>query len=144
MARIMEHHAMVGISLREAAEQTGLSKSTLFRAIRAGRLSATRTEDGQFLIDPSELFRVYEPKTQGDAATCVETRTMVHHATVDQMVEMRVRNAQLESEIKVMREMLDEARRHAERWAAQAERLALAAPQPKLPRRSWWPWRRTD
>ena len=53
---------MASLSLREAAEQAGTSKSTIWRAIRAGRLSATRTDDGGFAIDPAELFRVFEPQ----------------------------------------------------------------------------------
>ncbi len=50
---------MATFSLREAAEQAGTSKSTIFRAIKGGRLSAARTDDGGFAIDPAELFRVY-------------------------------------------------------------------------------------
>ena len=52
---------MAVFSLREAAEQAGTSKSTIWRAIRAGRLSATRTDDGGFAIDPAELFRAFPP-----------------------------------------------------------------------------------
>jgi excisionase family DNA binding protein len=131
-------HAMSTLRLSEAAEQVGVSKSTLFRAIRAGRLSATRTDDGLFLIDAAELFRVYPAKGQGVAAAHVEEHAVVHHATVDQIVEARVRTAELEAQVKALREMLDEARKHGEAWRAQAERLALAPPA----RRGWWPWRR--
>lgn len=50
----MEH------TLAEAAKVAGLNKSTLFRAIKAGRLSARRLDDGSYRIDASELARVYE------------------------------------------------------------------------------------
>src|SRR4051812_30687756 len=138
----MEHHAMSTLRLSEAAEQVGVSKSTLFRAIRAGRLSATRTDDGLFFIDASELFRVYPAKGQGVAAAHGEDRAMAHHATVDQMVEARVRTAELEAQVRALREMLDEARKHGEAWREQAQRLALSAPAGKA-ERSWWPWRRS-
>lgn len=46
-------------SITRAAREAGLSKSTISRAIKAGRLSAGRQEDGTYLIDPAELFRVY-------------------------------------------------------------------------------------
>ena len=50
---------MTSLSLREAAEQAGTSKSTIWRAVKSGRLSATRTDDSAFAIDPSEsLSRV--------------------------------------------------------------------------------------
>src|SRR5690349_23737960 len=107
----MEHHAMSTLRLSEAAEQVGVSKSTLFRAIRAGRLSATRTDDGLFLIDAAELFRVYPAKGQPVAETRVDERAVVHHTMVDAVVEARVRNAVLEAQVKALREMLDEARR---------------------------------
>jgi len=49
------------LTLTEAAEQTGKSKSTLTRAIKNGGLSAHRNEHGDYRVEPSELFRVYEP-----------------------------------------------------------------------------------
>ncbi len=107
---------MSTLRLSEAAEQVGVSKSTLFRAIRAGRLSATRADDRLFLIDAAELFRVYPAKRQGVAVAHIEERTVVHHAMADQMVELRVRNAELEAQTRALREMLDEARKHAEAW----------------------------
>jgi hypothetical protein len=39
----------------------GLNKSTVLRAIKAGKVSATRDEHGQWQIDPAELHRVYPP-----------------------------------------------------------------------------------
>src|SRR3954447_24895228 len=50
------------LSLRSAAVQAGVSKTTIVRAIRAGRLSAPRNDDGGYAIDPAELFRVYPPE----------------------------------------------------------------------------------
>jgi excisionase family DNA binding protein len=47
------------LSLGQAARLTGLGKTTLARAIRAGRLSATRTETGGYSIEPCELGRVF-------------------------------------------------------------------------------------
>lgn len=46
-------------SLNGAAEATGKGKSTLHRAIKSGKLSATRQPDGTYSIDASELFRVF-------------------------------------------------------------------------------------
>ena len=50
---------MAMVTLSEAARLTGLGKTTLARAIKSGRLSATRTEFGSYAIDPAELHRVY-------------------------------------------------------------------------------------
>lgn len=46
-------------SVSRAARETGLSKSTISRAIKSGRISATRQHDGSYFIEPAELFRVY-------------------------------------------------------------------------------------
>ena len=53
-------------SLSEAAKATGKSKSTILRAVKSGKLSARRDENGQYQVEPSELHRVY-PVAAGDA-----------------------------------------------------------------------------
>ena len=52
-------------SLGTAAIATGKSKTTIHRAIKSGKLSAFKNDDGAFEIDPSELHRVFEPVTHG-------------------------------------------------------------------------------
>ncbi len=48
------------MSLSAAARASGLSKSTLSRAIKSGRLSARRAEGGSgWIVDAAELFRAY-------------------------------------------------------------------------------------
>ena len=48
-------------SIGEAAKAVGISKSTLSRAIKNGRISAIRLDDGSYSIEPVELHRVYKP-----------------------------------------------------------------------------------
>ena len=50
---------MASYTLGMAAQATGTAKSTIYRAIKAGRLSGTRTETGEWSIDPAELARVF-------------------------------------------------------------------------------------
>src|SRR3954454_583273 len=144
---------MAALGLREAAQQVGLHRSSLFRAIRAGRLSATRTESGDFLIDPAELFRVYPPKPERAqqraqaAQVSAEQSAQPVETDATAVAQMQVRIATLEgelqartAELRVLRELADTLRGECDRWAAQAERLALAGPA----RRSWWPFRRAS
>jgi hypothetical protein len=69
---------MGSLRLEEAAEKARTSKVDIWRAIREGRLSAQRTDDGGFAIDPAELFRVFEtqkpehPAMEPDAAGATE------------------------------------------------------------------------
>ena len=44
-------------TLATAAEAAKVSKPTVFRWIKAGKLSATKTDSGTFRIDPAELHR---------------------------------------------------------------------------------------
>ena len=52
------------LTLGQAEREVGVTKSTISRAIKDGRLSATRNELGHYQIDPAELFRVYPPSMQ--------------------------------------------------------------------------------
>ena len=49
----------MAFTLGTAAQATGAAKSTILRAIKAGRISASRDETGQWQIQPVELFRVF-------------------------------------------------------------------------------------
>ena len=128
---------MSSFSLRQAAQQARTSKSTILRAVQSGRLSATRTDDGGYAIDPAELFRVYPPKSEAVAADQSADEGAGQGATASaDATGLRIRYAQIEAAFDGLKIVLDAERRRAEelrterdRWAAQAERLALPAPQ---------------
>jgi hypothetical protein len=48
-------------SLAEAAAACGLNKTTILRAIKAGKISGTKDEHGGWFVEPAELHRVYPP-----------------------------------------------------------------------------------
>src|SRR4030081_1423518 len=48
-------------TLGQAAKAVGMSKTSILRSIKAGRISAGRDELGQWAIEPCELHRVYPP-----------------------------------------------------------------------------------
>jgi hypothetical protein len=58
----------MGYTLGQAAKAVGMSKTSILRSIKAGRISAGRDELGQWAIEPCELHRVYPPLTD-DTAT---------------------------------------------------------------------------
>lgn len=113
---------MLGLS--EAAAEVGVAKSTIFRAIKVGRLSASRREDGSYEIDPAELFRVYPGAQRSENVAPQRNASAVEHPATA-----------LETEIRMLRELLEEVRgdrdtlrTDRDAWRAQAERLALMAP----------------
>lgn len=138
--RFMDQDATMIFSLRTAAQHTGTSKSTILRAIKSGRLSATRLEDGSYEIDPAELERVY-PTQQAQRS---DTRIMDHHAPGDPAKRNTDATAALlEVELAGLREILrradaqaDELRQDRDKWRNQAEstQRLLADQRP----RSWW------
>ena len=129
---------MPGFSLRQAATEAGTSKSTILRAIQSGRLSATRTDDGGYAIDPAELFRVYPPKSERDAAHQGAHHGAGHDAPGDAAgatVDLRIHNVSLAARVEALEALLEtekrraaEARSDMEHWRAQAERLVLPPP----------------
>jgi hypothetical protein len=132
---------MAMLSLTEAARHAGTSRSSIFRAIRSGRLSASRTEHGEFRIDPAELARAYPPATHS------RNRPAEHQETAGEP-DLKSRNAALETEVRMlrekgdlMREMLNRLETDRDAWKSQAERLAIAGPQAM---RRWLPWRRSN
>lgn len=53
----------MALSISQAVKEAKVSKATIWRSIKEGRLSVTRTDNGEVRIDPVELFRVFEPRT---------------------------------------------------------------------------------
>jgi len=136
------------LTLGQAAKLAGVGKTTLTRAIKAGRLSATRRDDGGYSIDPSELSRVYNvtPETVSPIGDAVHRATP---APPPGDPELETRLALAEAELRALKDMLAEVRQSRDDWKAQAERLALSPPPTSLapptatapspePRRSWW------
>ena len=72
------------LTLGEAEDEVGVAKSTISRAIKAGRLSAKKNEHGHYQIDPAELFRVYPPSPRNSEETPERNETqhpVQHNAT---------------------------------------------------------------
>lgn len=140
---------MAAITLGEAARLTKLGKTTLARAIKAGRLSATRTPVGNYEIDPSELARVYpfKPPTEVPGETVAATSLLARHTTPDATAVLEAQIAglrevsdllrrQLDDTRGDLRRQLDDVREDRDRWRAQAEaaqRLIAGHDH-----RSWW------
>jgi hypothetical protein len=118
---------MALVSLGQAAKLAGLGKTTLARAIKAGRLSATRRDDGGYQIDISELERVYPLRAPTDAIVANDpaTGTVVHLATGDDLTGEIVA---LRATATLMREQIADLREDRDHWRDQAQRLALARP----------------
>jgi len=128
---------MAKFSLRTAAQQAGVSKSTILRAIKSGRLSAEKTEAGGYAIDGSEIARVYPPKPTAVAAQRSTQRSTGQDAPPDAPATVAPETlvALLEVEAKALRAMVEELKQSRDDWKAQAERVTIALAAPARP---WW------
>ena len=102
------------LTLTEATEQTGKSKSTLVRAIKSGKLSAQRNEHGDYRVEPSELFRVYKSVTHHDEpASAPETQSAVVADLLEMVKTKDLENADLRGDLDDARQRLHEHREAA-------------------------------
>lgn len=131
---------MAELTLSQAAKALGKSKSTLNRAIKTGRLSATRNDDGTFSINPAELYRVFpEPgKNVLQERLKEPDRTVVSD-------DLGSRISLLQQLLEREREAVADLKEDRDRWRQQATSLlanqetAPAATLQVKPRR-WWPF----
>jgi hypothetical protein len=132
-------------TLRAAARAVGRDRTTLVRAIRAGRLSATKdAATGDWLIEPAELHRVYPPAEKqavaGDAAGG-DARLRTPNPpgeTEGEVRELRARLADSQDQVADLRRRLDTATAQLGEALQQVRLLTDQRPPAK---RAWWRWR---
>jgi len=122
-----------------------------------GRLSATRLDDGNFSIDPAELFRAY-PTTPNNSyderliergATPVPAELQSRISMLELLLEKEREAVAREREISAReREISADLKEDRDRWRQQAASLLadlrpeLAEPASPAKRRAWWRWRK--
>jgi DNA-binding transcriptional MerR regulator len=130
----------VAYTLGQAAKAADVSKTTIQRAIKSGRLSASRQDDGSYVIDPAELHRVFSSDGHADSE-------MASSVTPSGTGELRVEVEMLRERISEKDEAIDDLRHRLdqseeERRQVQARLTALLtdqrpAAQPAAPRGLW-------
>ena len=139
-------------TLTQAAEAAKVQRSTVFKWIKAGKVSAVKTDDGTFRIDPAELHRFLSSVSRDTQASATPKQPDTAPDTLLELVSLRSQVEKLQHIVEMERERSRELREEREAWKRQAERLALpatretahqlaASPQPQS--RGWWPFRRS-
>jgi excisionase family DNA binding protein len=143
----------VAYSIGEAAKAVGVSKSTLSRAIKNGRVSATKKDDGSFSIDPAELHRVYPPVSSATGAKPSNDAPRNTPETADRTEILEVQLAALREQLRDRDETIADLRRRldeseSERRESHNRVVALLTHQPQnQPSSGFWSrirGRRTD
>jgi excisionase family DNA binding protein len=102
-------------TLKQAADATGLAKSTVQRAIKSGKISATFTDSGNYQIDPVELHRVFSP---------VERNT-VQPVAIEQDApdETASENRELRTRVELMGELIKQIESQRDDLRSERDRL---------------------
>jgi hypothetical protein len=127
------------LTLAEAAKETGLTKPAIFKSIKNGKISASKDERGQWMIDPAELFRVYAPVSKKEM---VEPQT----ANLSLLLKLKELEAKLEVTDKRLLDKdreVDDLRAQRDHWRTQAEqitRLLTNGREHEKKKSSFWAW----
>jgi hypothetical protein len=131
-------------TLGEAANAVGKAKSTIFKAIKDGVISAARDDRGRFVIEPAELHRIFPPISAERPAE----QPAEQPRTDEEALKTGIERDFLKREIEQLRSMLDDMKAERDEWRKQAQTLAIADQSkparssvpviaPAKPR-SWW------
>src|SRR3954468_7042447 len=100
--------AMALVGVTEAARLTGKGRQTIYRAIEAGTLSASRDAHGRATVDIAELERVYGPLQVPEVSRDAPSEALADDTGRLAVLEERLR--QLEERVHDQRRELDNVR----------------------------------
>jgi hypothetical protein len=126
------------LTLAEAAKETGLTKPAIFKSIKNGKISASKDERGQWMIDPAELFRVYAPISKKET---IEQQT----GNLSLLLKLKELETKLEVTDKRLLDKdreVDDLKAQRDHWRTQAEQITrlLADGREREKKSSFWMW----
>lgn len=132
-------------TLGDAAKATGKSKTTLHRAIKSGRISASKAEDGSYAIEPAELHRVF-PAVTAKAPEGLSPRNdeeQLSNTLTALRTQLEIQEKERDRERTLLQETIADLREDRDKWRQQATSLLTdQRSEPPAPgrRRRWWPF----
>jgi hypothetical protein len=116
------------LTLIQASEVAGKDRSTLYRAIKKGKLSGELQDDKSYLVDRSELFRVY-PESAVSVATHKDATVALQQLAQDAQGNAQAELIEaLRTQIDLLKESLGRERDNADHWRNQATMLLTHQP----------------
>lgn len=109
-------------TLGEAAKATGKSKATISKAIKSGRISASKDDTGAFRIDPSELHRVYPPTPVSEREETPK-ETPVNTIDSGDIKALQARLEAAQERLADKESMIADLREDRDKWRQQATSL---------------------
>lgn len=122
------------LTMGQAAKQASVSKTTLSRAVNSGKLSAEKQSNGSYLIDPSELFRVFPrnrtitpPLQPSGTPNGTAEQASVTPSVSLELVRLETENAALKREIALLTEQVADLKIDRDGWKQQAAVVKVIA-----------------
>lgn len=121
---------MAKVGAQKAANMTGVSKATIQRAMKSGRLSFEVDENGQKLIDMSELERVFTVKADNGNSSEAAIKAELQRATdMLEMERMKMRVRMLEDQLHITQTQLEDTKEQRDQWHKQAQQVLITSQQ---------------
>ena len=129
-------------TLGEAAKEVNVSKATISRAIKKGKLSANRNDDNTYAIDPAELSRWFDSNGRINGQS---KRNQTH----DRTLETPSRNEALQTEVEMLRKLaeerartIDDLRGRLDKESDERRKLTAMLTDQRVPEKPKGFWRR--
>ena len=131
---------MANLSLREAVKHFEVSRPTLQKALKSGKVSGGQDGQGHWQVDPAELARVYRPRAAGVANA--EGAGVVNFVTQNRALPGKDEGelSALKAELAQERALRAAAEALADERARHIDDLRRLLPPPDAKPRRWWPW----
>ncbi len=113
------------LTVRQAAQHVGITRQTMFRHIKQGKVSATVAHDGELRVDTAELLRVYgalqSPGESPSVASSGKRQTQATAETAAHQVEIE----RMQDQLALAYERLDLAKERIEELRQRAQELVI-------------------
>lgn len=128
------------LTAQQAADATGMSKPGIIKAMRSGRISASKNINGEWEVEPVELFRVYKPTPQGvPGALPVDWKLPPEPVSETELITLRVENEQLRQRLRDKDEVISDLRKRLDSEADERRKLTLILTDSRTtPPPPWW------
>lgn len=101
------------LSLREAVKHFDISRPTLSKALKTGKISGVQDGKGQWTIDPAELIRRYRPRSS-EPVSDEQFFTTPNSAVSDELITLRYELDAERARANAAETLAEERRQHIE------------------------------
>mgnify|MGYP000502706254 CR=1 FL=1 len=126
------------MTMGQAAKQAGVSKATLSRAIKSGKISANKNDKGGWDIDPAELFRVYPATPVTGAGNGAMKQNATPVPATDETAAFHAQVDGLKAQLELMRDQIDDLKSQRDKWQDQAQTAQRLLTDMRPERRGWF------